>query len=141
MMSKFVNVTSVVYQLPVGKGRQFMGSLNPILDAVLGGWEINTINTASTGLPVNVYYTPTTAASCQRYRRRISRPAVPAPQRLGKRRQPKHAAEPADLFRRLYIRDALGDNPFGNLGRNAFRAPGMEQWDLGLNKNFRITEA
>ncbi len=32
------------------------------------------------------------------------------------------------------------NNPFGNLGRNAFRAPGLEQWDLGINKNFRITE-
>ncbi len=30
--------------------------------------------------------------------------------------------------------------PFGNLGRNAFRTPGLEQWDLGINKNFRIHE-
>jgi hypothetical protein len=30
--------------------------------------------------------------------------------------------------------------PFGNLGRNAFRAPGLENWDLGAFKNFRITE-
>ena len=30
--------------------------------------------------------------------------------------------------------------PFGNLGRNAFRTPGLEQWDLAVNKNFRITE-
>src|SRR5208283_3114758 len=32
------------------------------------------------------------------------------------------------------------NNPFGNLSRNAFRAPGVAQWDLGINKNFRITE-
>ena len=31
--------------------------------------------------------------------------------------------------------------PFGNLGRNAFRAPGLEQWDLAVNKNFRIRES
>jgi hypothetical protein len=30
--------------------------------------------------------------------------------------------------------------PFGNLGRNSFRAPGFEQWDLSANKNFRIRE-
>ena len=30
--------------------------------------------------------------------------------------------------------------PFGNLGRNAFRTPGLEQWDLGVDKNFRIRE-
>ncbi len=32
------------------------------------------------------------------------------------------------------------DAPFGNLGRNAFRAPGLEQWDLAVNKDLRITE-
>ena len=35
--------------------------MNPVLDAVLGGWELNAINTANTGLPVNVYYAPSTA--------------------------------------------------------------------------------
>jgi hypothetical protein len=30
--------------------------------------------------------------------------------------------------------------PFGDLGRNAFRAPGLEQWDLGVDKNFFIRE-
>ena len=31
------------------------------MDAVLGGWEINTINTANSGMPVNVVYTPSAA--------------------------------------------------------------------------------
>jgi hypothetical protein len=30
--------------------------------------------------------------------------------------------------------------PFGNAGRNAFRAPGLEQADLAANKSFRIRE-
>ena len=30
--------------------------------------------------------------------------------------------------------------PFGNLGRNAFRAPNFEQWDLAVDKNFFIRE-
>ena len=59
--AKFVNVTSVVYQLPFGRGRQFGSKVNPIVDGVLGGWELTTINTASTGLPINVYYTPSAA--------------------------------------------------------------------------------
>jgi hypothetical protein len=32
------------------------------------------------------------------------------------------------------------NDPFGDLGRNAFRAPGLEQWDLSANKSFRIGE-
>ena len=30
--------------------------------------------------------------------------------------------------------------PFGNLGRNAFRTPGLLQWDLGVDKRFAIGE-
>jgi hypothetical protein len=31
-------------------------------------------------------------------------------------------------------------SPYGNLGRDAFRAPGRKQWDLGLHKTFPIHE-
>ena len=58
---QFNNVTSVVYQVPFGKGRKYGSNWNPAIDAVLGGWELNTINTAHTGTPLNVYYTPATA--------------------------------------------------------------------------------
>ena len=58
---KLMNVTSIVYQLPFGRGRKFGSSVNGVVDAVLGGWELNTIHTANTGLPVNVIYTPSAA--------------------------------------------------------------------------------
>jgi hypothetical protein len=38
------NVTSVVYELPFGRGRKFASSVNPVLDAVVGGWQLSTIN-------------------------------------------------------------------------------------------------
>jgi hypothetical protein len=31
--------------------------------------------------------------------------------------------------------------PFGNVGRNSFRAPGYAQWDLAVNKTFPIRES
>ena len=31
-------------------------------------------------------------------------------------------------------------SPFGNLGRNAFRTPGLNQWDLGVSKKFIVRE-
>jgi hypothetical protein len=66
-----LNVTSVVYELPFGKSRQFGSNWNPIVDAILGGWEVNAINNARTGPAINVNYgvrLPTTAAlpSCGR---------------------------------------------------------------------------
>ncbi len=58
---RYSNVTSVVYQLPFGKGRKWASSVNGWEDAAIGGWEINTINTAHTGTPLNVFYVPSTA--------------------------------------------------------------------------------
>jgi hypothetical protein len=52
---KFINVTSVIYQLPFGKGRRFLGQVNRIAELAIGGWELNGINTANTGIPLNVF--------------------------------------------------------------------------------------
>src|ERR1017187_8971753 len=58
---KLNNVTSVVYQLPFGKGRQYGANMNPVLDAFVGGWELTSINTAHTGMPLDVTYGATGA--------------------------------------------------------------------------------
>jgi len=45
---KLNNVTSVVYQVPFGKGRKYGSGISLVLDAIAGGWDLNTINTAHT---------------------------------------------------------------------------------------------
>jgi hypothetical protein len=47
--------------VPFGHGRQFGAHLNPVVDAALGGWELNSIITANTGTPLNVSYAPNSA--------------------------------------------------------------------------------
>ncbi len=86
---KFNNVSSVVYQVPFGKGRKFGSGVNPVIDAVLGGWELNTINTAHTGTPLNVYYTRLYGERGQRTLERLSRPAVSASESLGRFHRPE----------------------------------------------------
>ena len=56
-----IDVTSVVYELPFGKGRKFATGLNPVAEALFGGWEINAIDTAHTGSAINVNYGPAAA--------------------------------------------------------------------------------
>jgi hypothetical protein len=46
-------VISYTYQLPIGKGRSFLNN-SGIVDAVIGGWQVNGINTYSSGIPVQV---------------------------------------------------------------------------------------
>ncbi len=48
-------MTSAVYELPVGKGRHFLGKhAQEDGIAVLGGWQINGIMTFAKGLPIQI---------------------------------------------------------------------------------------
>jgi hypothetical protein len=139
--AKLVNVTSVVYQLPFGKGRQFGANINPVLDGILGGWEATSINTASTGLPINLYYTPSAAndvsggANAEYRGEMFERPNV-----SGSAAPQSTAQSLLTYFAGYTFTTPPPNAPFGNLGRNAFRAPGLEQWDFGVDKSFRIKE-
>jgi hypothetical protein len=41
----------VIYELPVGKGKMFMGDAGRMKDLVIGGWQITNTVTYGTGLP------------------------------------------------------------------------------------------
>jgi outer membrane receptor protein involved in Fe transport len=139
---KFINVTSVVYDLPIGKGRTYLGHMNPVAEGLFGGWQLTGINTANTGEPINVWYAPSTAndvtglATNSEYRgTAILRPNAscsPASQST--------AQSLLTYFAGCTFTTPPASAPFGNLGRNAFRAPNFEQWDLGVNKTFSIRE-
>jgi len=42
-------VVSYIYELPVGRGRHFLGNLGSVAEGVIGGWEIGGITTAQSG--------------------------------------------------------------------------------------------
>lgn len=138
---KLNNVTTVVYQLPFGKGRQIGSAWNPVLNTIAGGWEISAINTAHTGTPIDVAYATTPAAidvtGLQNdYRgQMLQRPNV-----SGSAMSQGSSAMINNYFAGYTFTSPTPSAPFGNLGRDAFRAPGFEQWDLGVNKSFRIRE-
>jgi hypothetical protein len=45
---------SILYQLPFGKGKRFGGDWNGVEDTVLGGWQVNLIEKATSGFPLFV---------------------------------------------------------------------------------------
>ena len=50
---------SSIYELPYGRGREYGKNLNPIIDAFLGGWQIQAVYERQSGEPLqfgNVYY-------------------------------------------------------------------------------------
>jgi hypothetical protein len=135
---KFNNMTSIVYQLPFGKGRKFLNSIPGALDAVLGGWELTTINSANTGEPLNVLYTPSSANDVTGRIPDYRGVSVMRPNLVGDPTGSSGAARLDNYFNKNAFQVPGADQPFGNLARNAFRAPNLEQWDLGAYKNFRI---
>jgi hypothetical protein len=45
-------VNTLIYELPVGKGKPFGSNLHPVVDAVIGGWQVSSIVRFSSGLPL-----------------------------------------------------------------------------------------
>jgi hypothetical protein len=147
------NVTSLVYELPVGHGHRFLGSSNAITDTVLGGWEVSGINTMQAGTPFNITYSPNGAqavspqiAATYRGANEYRPDRVPGqPITLGRGNRAAGTGYINYINLKAFvlppIRDAApnGGNllsPFGNLGRNPGRTPAFYQTDLALNKKF-----
>ena len=126
---------SAVYQLPFGKGKPYV-SIPGIAASILGNWELSAIGTAQTGLPVNITIDRSNATVPGLFSISGSeRPNYVS----GVSLTPAGGSTPA-----RWINPAAFSTPaaqtFGNLGRNAFRAPGISQLDLGLSKYVSITE-
>ncbi len=136
---KFMNVTSVVYQLPFGKGRRYASRLPGVVDAFLGGWEVTGINTALSGEPINLIYTPGAAFDVTGRINDFRGASTFRPNILG-----DPLATGADRTVDNYFNKANvviptdPSHPFGNVARNAVRGPGLEQLDTGVDKNFAI---
>ena len=115
--------------------------MNPVLDAFAGGWELNSINTANTGTPINVFYSPASINDVTALSNDYRGEAFLRPNVAGSATSQSTSAMLNNYFAGYTFTTPLATAPFGDLGRNAFRAPGLEQWDLGVDKRFRIRES
>jgi hypothetical protein len=114
-----------VYELPIGRGRK-LDIRNPVLNALAGGWQVNSIVVMQTGVPIVV-----TGANNQLATR------------------PNSTGQSAKLDNRsatAWFNTAAFVNPplytYGNLGRVLpdVRNPGVVNVDLSIIKDFSIKE-
>src|SRR3989441_155254 len=124
------SVTSVLYELPVGKGRRFLNRTGAA-DAVAGGWQLGSIFTLQSGFPETVITSKDQSNTGAGYDR------------------PNATGQSANLPRgernieRWFNTDAFVLQPFGthgNVGRNTIITAGLIQWDFSVHKEFRIVE-
>src|SRR5579883_650528 len=47
------------YELPVGRGKKFLSGAHPLVNKLLGGWQLNSIETYRSGIPIAVGGGPT----------------------------------------------------------------------------------
>jgi len=137
---KLNNVTSVVYQLPFGKGRQFGANMNPVVDAFVGGWELTSINTAHTGQPIDVTYGATGANIVSSLSNDYRGQPYLRPNVTGSAVSQSRSAMLNTYFAGYTFTTPPASAPYGDVGRNSFRAPNFDQWDFSVDKNFRIQE-
>jgi hypothetical protein len=126
------------YDLPVGHGRAFGNNMNPVVNAVVGGWQASTIVSLHTGFPLAVYNATDTSGT----NGRGPRPNCGLTQVLG--RQPSVAGGAFQGYQWLsptgYSEPAQGT--FGNCpAQGPDRGPGYTDTDIGLVKAFHLTEA
>lgn len=123
-------VSSFVYELPVGHGKKFLGTANKAQELAVGGWELTGITTFQTGFPFGIG-------------------ASDAKGLLGTFGQRANYTPGCDIhggltqkFQRLNMSCFTQPAPgtYGNTSRNFLRQPGLSNFDIGVNKNFNITE-
>ena len=124
-------IASVVYDIPIGQGRQIALS-NGVLNQIVGGWSIGTIVEARTGPPFSAYWGNASQVypTAARVRADATGPYA------------RNSAWRNNVRGEKYFDTSVFQRParftFGNLGRNAFIAPGALRTDLSLIKHISM---
>ena len=123
---------SASYDLPIGNGKTWASSASGAEEKILGGWQLNSIVTALSGLPL----TPLTgnnqtgSGEASNSDRPSYNPAFTGPVIVG---TPKEWFNP-----NAFILQPSGT--FGDVGKGALRGPGLTEWDMSLFKTTSLTE-
>ena len=128
----FNDTTTLVYDLPYGKGRKFGSAANAWLDGMAGGWRLTLINTMASGQTVNLTYSPTSqfsVAGAPAYRPNIT----------GDVMAPESLRSIDNYFNKDNVQVPTSSLfPFGYAGRNIARGYSSYPADLGLHKDFPL---
>nr|MDQ2744655.1 TonB-dependent receptor [Chloroflexota bacterium] len=145
------NTTSVVYNLPYGRGQHWGHEAHGFMQAALGGWELTMINTMTSGMPFNLTYSSSSSNG---------NTGMLFPTDLVTLR-PQHVdgtpwRNPKSAFTKASSKATLqnylpftsyafpsfatyGDTSgYGNVSRNKFRGFLYFDTDLGLHKQFNV---
>jgi hypothetical protein len=131
----------MTYDLPFGKGRMFGGAVDPVVNAVIGGWSIASDFTLHTGFalyPHGADKSGTGSASP-----RPNCVAGVSQSGSGQFTNPNDPTTPGVLGPHFLNPASVTDatpGTFGTCAAGAFRGPGLATSDLSIVKAFQISE-
>jgi hypothetical protein len=121
------------YELPIGRGHMLAGSANRLVNALIGGWQMNGVFTLAVGLPLYNWGESTSTCFC-----------------FGGLQRPDYNGLPASLGDAQSVNKwfntaafvAAQPYTFGNLARvvSAVRRDGAHNLDFSVAKNFKPRE-
>jgi len=123
-------VASYVYQLPFGHGRKIASGVNYATNLLIGGWETTGIATFQAGFPYGINASDINSV--------LNTPSQRANIVSGCNIHANLTAVMQRINPACFSQPVLG--AFGTSLRNFLRQPGINNWDMGLAKNFAITE-
>ncbi len=139
----------VTYQLPLGHGKQFGHDMNPVLNNIVGNWEIGGLVNLHSGnqLTLNEFggwgaFTPDQSNTNGSGPTLLNeRPSCSGPIKVLNKRINANGGTPATIqwFDTANITEPA-PNTFGTCGVGNIRGPGYADVDLSLHKNFLLTE-
>lgn len=129
------STTSVIWSLPFGRGQRWGAGVPAALDALIGGWQLATINSLYAGEPVTFTYTPTNAFIVS---------GIAQDFRGANNYRPNVVGDPYASASEQTINNWFNKNniviptdpsqPFGNAERNSVRGPKFWQIDMAASK-------
>ena len=127
--------TSLLYELPFGTGRKFLGNAGRGANAIAGGWQIGTIFTLQDGFPLSAFCG---SGAIQNNDSGCYPDNVGVSPNVSRGQQ-----DPSRFFNLAAFVNRLPGEPqyrYGNSGRNTVIGPGIIDWDLSVMKKFHLTE-
>jgi hypothetical protein len=128
-------VFSTVYQLPIGRKKNFLANANGFEQAVLGGWNLGTIIALNSGAPFDIIAGSDIANINENLstNQRVSMTGA-NPYKVPGGQSPRQWLNPA-----AFVEPAL--YTFGNERRNNLVGPAYKNVDFNVAKDFPLSEA